>query len=112
MNKKQEMTQINLMEQIYPLNGDHRIQTVKPRLLTLEWVKSIDRQCKHSATNITGIKYGIVQDCTRVLSSLPTDQKPWNSITIDVTIGGVFDYAGPKDFKICPFLSLYHDKGA
>ena len=25
-------------------------------------MKSIDRQCKHSATNITGIKYGIVQD--------------------------------------------------
>ena len=56
------MTQINLIEQIYPLNGDHRIQTVKPKLLTLEWVKSIDRQCKHSATNITGIKYGIVQE--------------------------------------------------
>ena len=102
------MTQINLIEQIYPPNGDHRIQTVKPKWLTLEWVKSIDRQCKHSATNITGIKYGIA----RVLSSLPTDRKPWNSITIDVTIGGVFDYVGLKDFKICPFLSLYHDKGA
>ena len=36
MNKKQEMTQINLKEQIYPLNGDHRIQTVKPKWLTLE----------------------------------------------------------------------------
>ena len=31
---------------------------------------------------------------------------------IDVTIGGVFDYVGLKDFKICPFLSLYHDEGA
>ena len=70
-------------------------------------MKSIDRQCKHSATNITGIKYGIVQE-----SSLPTDRKPGNSITIDVTIGGVFDYVGLKDFKTCPFLSLYHDKGA
>ena len=29
------MTQINLIEQIYPLNGDHRIQTVKPKWLTL-----------------------------------------------------------------------------
>ena len=36
MNKKQKMTQINLIEQIYPLNGDHRIQTVKPKWLTLE----------------------------------------------------------------------------
>ena len=26
--------------------------------------------------------------------------------------GSVFDYVGLKDFKICPFLSLYHDKGA
>ena len=30
------MTQINLIEQIYPLNGDHRIQTVKPKWLPLE----------------------------------------------------------------------------
>ena len=36
MNKKQEMTQISLIEQIYPLNGDYRIQTVKPKWLTLE----------------------------------------------------------------------------
>ena len=28
MNKKQKMTQINLIEQIYPLNGDIRIQTI------------------------------------------------------------------------------------
>ena len=103
------MTQINLIEQIYPLNGDHRIQTVKPKWLTLEWVKSIDRQCKHSGTNITGIKYGIVQESCLVYLQI---EKPWNSITIDVTIGGVFDYVGLKDFKICPFLSLYHDKGA
>ena len=34
--KKQEMTQINLIEQIYPLNGDHGIQTVKPKWRTPE----------------------------------------------------------------------------
>ena len=44
------------------------------------------------------------------MSSLTADRKPGNSITIDVTIGGVFDYIGLKDFKIC-HLQPYHDKG-
>ena len=60
--------------------------------------------CKHNATNIIGIKYGMVQ----VMTSLTADRKPWNSITIDVTIGGVFDYIGLKDLKICHFQP-YHD---
>ena len=37
MNRKKEMTQEkNLIEQNYPLNGDHKIQIVKPKWLTLE----------------------------------------------------------------------------
>ena len=31
--------------------------------------------------------------------------------TIDVTIGGVFDYVGLKDFKICHLLSLTMIRG-
>ena len=74
------MTQINLIEQIYPLNGDHRIQTVKPKWLTLEWVKSIDRQCKHSATNITGIKYGIVQESCLVYLQIENHETALSTI--------------------------------
>ena len=40
------------------------------------------------------------------MSSLTADRKSWNSITIDVTIGDVFDYIGLKDFKICHFQPI------
>ena len=36
MNEKTRDDSNKLIEQIYPLNGDHRIQTVKPKWLTLE----------------------------------------------------------------------------
>ena len=66
-------------------------------------MKSIDRQCKLSATNITGIKYGIVQESCLVYLQIENHE---TALQIDVTIGGVFDYVGLKDFMICPFLSL------
>ena len=77
-------------------------------------MKSIDRQCKRSATNITGIKYGIVQESCLVYLQIENHETALQSMyqSVDVTIGGVFEYVGLKDFKICPFLSLYHDKGA
>ena len=51
----------NYIEQNYPLNGDHRIQIVKPKWRTL-----IDRSCKHSATNISNIKYGLAQESSLI----------------------------------------------
>ena len=54
-------TNLTEIEQIYPLKGDHMIQIVKSKWRTLEWVKSVDRSCKHSATNICNFKYGIAQ---------------------------------------------------
>ena len=40
------------------------------------------------------------------MSGLTIDKKTMKNTTIDVTFGGVFDYVGLKDFKICHFLSL------
>ena len=50
-----------------------------------------------------------IRNGARVLFSLTADRKPRNSITNDVTIGGVFVYFVLKDFKICHFQP-YHDK--
>ena len=51
-----------------------------------------------------------IRNGAKVTSSLTAERKPRNSFTIDVTIGGVFDSIGLKDFKMCHFQP-YHDKG-
>ena len=54
-------------------------------------MKSVDPSCKHSATNICNIKYGIAQESSLIYLQIE------NHETIDVTFGGVFDHIGLKD---------------
>ena len=77
------MTQINLIEQIYPLNGDHRIQTVKPKWIVNDALNDFD--------NIEEIKcYAAVLNC------IPLDK-------IDYRLYAVRDSAPPllSWFSIC-----------